>query len=196
MMNVKQLSKLIIVVGAFLLLHATYSAVFYRKNFPEDRERIPFSILLEAVIGTVVSCVGFLSGQHAFSSILARDHIEQKRISLGVMSSRPNFAVFDHRWSRLARSSAPSTTQSEMDEVVEKECDVSTDIGSGRRGVGDRDFEEDDEEELVIVEPADDPIVPIVMDEDEDEGESQEIHEKRPEVRRRRVADDGSGITE
>jgi len=148
----------------------------------------------------VVSSVGFLLGQHAFSSILARDHIEQKRNSLGVMSSRPNFMVCDHRWSRLARSTVPSVAEEEMEGVGVEQHTIAAETRDDEvKENGDEDVDEDeeweDDENLVIVEPADDPIVPIVMDDDEDEKESGTL----PEVRRRRVADDGddgSGVIE
>ncbi|EGZ12906.1 hypothetical protein PHYSODRAFT_302736 [Phytophthora sojae] len=95
--------KLLIAVGALLLVHAGYYSVQYESYVKlaetADAQMPPFEVVVELVASFLISLVGVLLTSGEIMPIRSNDAMHSR--SLATVVSSPDFYVFNHRGKAL-----------------------------------------------------------------------------------------------
>ncbi|XP_076454024.1 ER membrane protein complex subunit 5-like [Babylonia areolata] len=91
-------SKLCVIMGLVALVHAAYSAAQHRTYLrltEQEFTMLPHDILLQCVIGLLITCYGVVNVAGNFREIRASS--EQETKTWDMLSNRGGFNIYHHR---------------------------------------------------------------------------------------------------
>ena len=96
--------KWFVFLGFIALAHAGYSAAQYRaylRLIEQEFVSLPTDILLQCLVGLVITCYGIVKVVGDFKEIKAVAELQQR--TWETLSNRPSFYSFNHRGKMFSR---------------------------------------------------------------------------------------------
>lgn len=97
-------NKTLVIFGLVALFHAAYSSAQHRAYLrltEQEFAGLPIDILLQSILGLVLTCCGIVRVVGDFREIKATAELEKK--GWETLGNRPSFYMFNHRGKALFR---------------------------------------------------------------------------------------------